>query len=64
MNPLLVKEAAGQGLLTVAAIRSIFLNAETILNMNNMFLDELRARVAAWSDVQLIGDVFKKFVCH
>ena len=41
-------------------LQVIFGNVEQILDLNNNLLDQLRDRVANWSETQLLGDIFIK----
>ena len=44
-------------------MRMVFSNVEHILPINEALLDMVKERIDTWSDTQVIGDIFVKFVC-
>jgi hypothetical protein len=43
-------------------LKTLFFEAEVILNYNQMFLKDLDARISDWSQEQVLGDIMIKVV--
>ena len=52
----------GTELVTADEIRTMFSNVEVLFNFSNKLLTELEQRMETWSNTQLVGDIFLKFV--
>lgn len=64
INPL--KEAASQEkkedrILTDEKIKILFQDVDQISAVNHLLMEDIKKRIQAWHDKQLIGDLFKKF---
>lgn len=62
LMPLLAASQTSKPILKVPQIKTIFMNIQVILNYNNLLLGSLEDRIAAWSDKQVLGDIFFKMV--
>ena len=64
MKPLKVSTESSQPILSAADFKTIFHEAEELLQLHREFYLQLEPRLAVWTEGQLIGDLFTMIVSH
>lgn len=64
MKPLKVSTESSQPILSADDFKTIFHEAEELLELHREFYSQLEPRLASWTESQLIGDMFTMIVSH